>query len=1116
MHHLERLVLLLTVPLFLASCMNASLEAFSSQLRATGTLQPAYKPSDIVPIRWATAHGTMEPDYLTLEMSSDGGSTWTMIESRLENDGEYDWNISTLTPTVYSVRLTAVIRASQDIVEVGSFLLDNQVPVVGADQTIVVTEDTPQSFTLNAPTENDQYRIVFVSSPTRGTLTGCVANSNVLNCLYSPNLNNEIDDSFTYKIVDRAGNESAVATVTLDVTPVNDIPVIQTLACPTTIGENYNYSCTIAATDVDLPSPLTLTYHLDGTTTCGGWLSIDANTGEVSGTPGAAEVGTNCQVDVYAEDNVAGQSTRFSWNISVTNSAPIINVTGGPYSLLEDAAFAVIIPGANVSSIEESGSTYSLVTPTASGDHCVDHVASPAASNLRIDASTGEVSFRPAPDYQGVCYIRIALTDSFPSTGYTEVALTVTNVQDAPVVATNLTPCSASATEDVAYSCTVAITDPDPENLTVIRDGSDDCVWLTETPSSDGRTVTISGTPDNSNVGGCQLEIRATDPNAASHMQSLAITVANAAPTLTIATPDVLTEDDASFASSVVEVLSDADVSSLDEGQGVYSLVYTGLSGTACNDTSVVATPASDILINTTTGAVSIKPRAHYFGSCFAKIRFNDGNGAGNSIVDQEIEIIVNPVNDAPTITSVPTTWEILLDPSGNKVENVPLTLSVGPANESAQTASLICTNSNPTRLNVNCSATRVGDGSVNIVLTATPGVDSSAVVTVKVKDDAGGTDESTVATINVSLTDAVVLAPIAVDTLNYDIWSKASTEYSTAVANSSRTFVVRVNPGVKVYSNDPQYAAMVTGTSSGALSTTARVRLINQGSIIGASGAGGASAVSGDPGPLRQGQDGGTAFQVYALHANVTIINEGFIFGGGGGGGRGGTDNNDGAQGQGGAGEGPLAAAVAGSAGASSGGVGGGAATALAVGATVHDYIPSNGAAQINASAGQGGSSCLIGSALGNDPGQAKFGRGGFGAGFGGGAGTCSLSYGGGGGGGYFGGGGGSGGLSDVSDGANVNTDVNGYNGGNGGAAIQVPNSVVNPGDVNIVILPEAGSQIAGCVWNDISQRYLTGVTGDSDVNTRTLTFSSTAAQSVNAPSSVRVWNNGRGKAYR
>ncbi|KHD87880.1 MAG: fibronectin [Bdellovibrio sp. ArHS] len=1092
--------------------MNASLEAFSSQLRATATLHPAYKPADLIPIRWATAHGTMEPDYLKLEASSDGGATWTVVEEKLENDGQYDWDVSALTPGPYKVRLTAFIRSSSEVIDLGSFLLDNQAPIVGADQTIVVTEDTPLSFILNTPTENDQYHLVFVTNPAKGTLTGCVANSAVLNCNYVPNLNNEADDSFSYKIVDRAGNESAVATVTLDVIPVNDLPAIQTLACPTTIGENYNYSCTIAATDVDLPSPLTLTYHLDAATTCGAWLTIDANTGEVSGTPGAPEVGTTCQVDVYAQDDVGGQSTRFSWNITITNSAPIINVTGGPYSLLEDAAFAVVIPGANVSSIEESGSTYSLVTPTTVADHCVDHAASPASSNLTIDATTGEVSFRPAPDYQGVCYIRIALTDAYPSTGYAEVPLTVTNVQDAPVVATNLTPCSSAATEDVLYTCTVAITDPDPENLTVIRDGSDNCTWLTETPSADGRSVTISGTPGDSDVGGCLLEIRATDTSAASHTQSLAITIANAEPTLTIGTPDVLTEDDPVFASSVVEVLADADVSSLDEGQGVYSLVYTGLSGTACNDTSVLATPASDILISPTTGAVSIKPRAHYFGSCFAKIRFDDQNGAGNSVVEQEIEIIVNPVNDAPTITSVPTTWEILLDPSGNKVENVPLTLSVGPANESAQTAELICTNSNPTRLSVNCSATRTGDGSVNIVLTATPGLDSSAVVTVKVKDSGGGTDESAVATINVSLTDAVVLAPIAADVTNYNIWQQAVSEYSTAIANSSRTFVVRVNPGIKVYSNDPANAAMVTGSASGALATSARVRLINQGSIIGAQGAGGNdSGVE----AIRQGQHGGTAFQVYALHANVTILNEGFIFGGGGGGGRGGTDGLDGGLGFGGAGEGPSSVATGGDVGASTGGAGGVAATALAAGMTSPGYIPSNGSAQSNGSGGQGGSSCLIGLALANNAGAANFGRGGFGAGFGGAAGTCSTSYGGGGGGGYFGGGGGSGGLSDLGD-SNLNTDVNGYNGGNGGAAIQVPNSVVNPGDVNIVIVPEAGSQIAGCVWNDISQKYLTGVTNDSDVNSRTLVFSATSSQDVNAPSSIRVWNNGRGKAYR
>lgn len=479
----------------------------------------------------------------------------------------------------------------------------------------------------------------------------------------------------------------------------------------------------------------------------------------------------------------------------------------------------------------------------------------------------------------------------------------------------------------------------------------------------------------------------------------------------------------------------------------------------------------------------------------------------------QEIALIVNPVNDAPAITAIPTSHEILLNPSGSTASSFSLTVDIGPANENSQQVQLICTNSNPTRLSVDCSQTRTGDGTLTIQLSATAGLDTSSVVTVKLKDNGGGTDESTVATVNVSVTDAVVLAAIATDTTNYNIYSQAVSQYSGAVASSSRTFVVTVNSGIKVSSADPAVPAMRTGS----LSSGARVRLINNGWIVGAFGAGGLPA-AGATGAQRMGQHGGTALKIDDIYAQVTVLNNGMIYGGGGGGGRGGTDNTDvGAGGNGGAGEGPSSAALSGTVGANTGGAGGAFATSLVAGTTpAGDYSPSNGIAATHGSAGQGGSSCLIGSGLGNNPGEAYFGRGGFGAGFGGGAGACSTKFGGGGGGGHFGGGGGSGGLADLNDGGNVNTDTNGYNGGNGGAAIEVPTSVAVPADIAIEIIPGGSSQIAGCVWNDISGVYLSNVVSDTDINSRVLSYSSTVSQSVNAPSSLKIWSNGRGKAYR
>ncbi|XGC81987.1 Ig-like domain-containing protein [Bdellovibrio bacteriovorus] len=1100
---------LITSLIFLMGCMNGSFETLSSALKIKTTLKPAYKTTDVISLEWEPSSGEYAPEYLQLEVSADEGATWTLIKEKIEDTGSYNWDLSPLLPQNYKVALVTIIKGTSQRYVLGSIFIDNQVPVVGADQTIAVTEDAVKTFDISVPIENDQYTLKIVSAPAKGNLTVCTDGGALLHCVYTPNADNDIDDQLTYKIVDRAGYESGIGTVNFDLQPVNDVPVITTLACAATAGENVLYSCTINATDVDLPSPLTLSYHLDPATTCGPWLTIDASTGVVSGTPSGSDVGTSCAVDVYAEDDVAGQSLHFAWNLAIENSAPIIVLSGGPYSINEDAALATVIPGANISSIEEGGSsTYALATPSVSGDLCEDYAAAPLATNLTIDSSTGEVSFRPKANYQGTCYIRVTLTDNFPSTGHLDIPIQVNNQQDAPVIATNLTPCSGTATEDIAYTCTVTITEPDPEVLTINRHASDDCSWITETYGADNRTVTFSGTPNDSHVGTCTLALEATDPLAANHMQSISVVVNNAEPTLTIPSPLTLVED---VEATPKEVLTAAQVVSLDEGHGTYSFDYSGLSGIACNDALVIAAP-SDFTIDPASGAVSFLPKADYFGTCHANIQFDDGNGAGNSIDSKEVAFVVDPVNDAPQITAIPTTHEILLNPSGSTSSSFDLTVDIGPPNENGQTLELICTNSNTSRLTVDCTQTRIGDGVLTVQLAATAGLDTSAVVTVKVKDSGGGTDESSVATINVSITDAVVLSAIASNTNNYNIYNQAVAQYSSAVANSTRTFVVTVNAGVTVSSADPSLPAMRTGS----LVPGARIRLINHGSIIGAAGAGG-SAAAGATGVQRMGQHGGTALKIEALYAQVDIINEGNIFGGGGGGGRGGTDNSDaGAGGAGGRGE-DATAAVNGIAGASAGGAGGNKGTNLSFGTTpAADYMPSNGVAPTDGMAGQGGSSCLIGTALGNNAGEAYFGRGGFGAGFGGGAGACSTSYGGGGAGGYYGGGGGAGGLADNQDGGNVNTDTNGYNGGNGGAAIEVPTSVNSPSDINIDITAGLSSKIAGCVWNDFSGVFLFSVASDSDVNSRALTFTSASGVDVNAPIGIKFWNNGRGKAYR
>lgn len=1093
------IILLLSVFFVTTGCMEASRIFLSSDLHSLNQIKPAYQSSQLVSLSWKARSSNNPPESYTLEYKKKSDAQWSVIVSGLAASN-YAWDISGLLDDEYEVRVIALVRQSQEILYLGHFIVDNVAPQSGGDQTVSVIEDIPKAFSLLTPIETDKYVIKIVSAPTKGVLTGCVHDSAILDCLYTPSLDNDVDDSFSYRFVDRAGNQSTLTTVTIAMTPVNDAPVITTLLCPVIAEKHINYNCLITATDVDLPSPLSLSFHATASHTCS-WATIDSYTGVISGLPQIADVGQTCKMSVIARDDQALDSIPFSWDVEIKTGLPSIQVSNLVPSILEDSAMTVILSDSEVSSLDEGNAgVYSLALSGGAGDKCQEK--SKDGNSLLINPLNGEVQFMPAPDYQGECKFIIQIEDFFGQIGSTEVTLTVTNIDDVPVIPAQL-GCLSEAFKRTAYSCVIDIYDPDPETLTTTM--APTCAWMSVSVSDRGRKVTITGTPLNGDVGtDCSLSLTTND-GTTSVSDSLTVEVKNAPPSLVVGTPLVLTEDDPSFATALVEVLTDAQVSSNDEGQGgVYSLEFTSLSGTACNDITVLAVP-TDLVIHPTNGSVKIKPRANYYGQCYFNIQFDDKNELSDSVVKQQVMLTVNAVNDRPSIVSAPLTHEILLNPSGDTPSSFDIGISVGPPNESDQVASLICSSNNP-RLVAQCSATRAGDGTISVGMKALPGLDTSAILTIQVKDDGGGDDISSAVTVSVSIVDAVVLTPISSNVQNYDVYNAAVAQFGATVANSSRTFVVTVTDTGIVTSNIPELPAMMTGT----LSALARVRIVNDGVIAGAHGLGGFNGST-----IGEGAHGGTALRIDRIHAAVNIYNNGLILGGGGGGGRGGTNSSG--SGIGGNGQGYQLNATNG---ASSDGAGGFAATEFA-GGLLGD-TPTTGIWSLveqDGNFGSGGNGCHLGLAYGNNAGSGTqgyaFGRGGIGAGWGGAAGLCSLIYGGGGGGGHYGGGGGAGGLSRAS-GSDTNYDINGFGGGNGGAAIEVSLDVVQPQDAHISIYPGQDSKIAGAVWNDYSGYYLINVTNDSDPKTRVLTFIPKGANTVNNPSSIKVWNNGRGNVYR
>ena len=129
-------------------------------------------------------------------------------------------------------------------------------PPVALAQNVVVDEDKIVSFKL-AGTDLDGRSLVYsvVTPPKNGALRNGLLGSEFPERSYKPNANFNGTDSFTFKVND-GQLDSAVATVSITVTPVNDAPVATAQKVTTAFGTEAKI--TLAGTDVE-GDPLTYT-----------------------------------------------------------------------------------------------------------------------------------------------------------------------------------------------------------------------------------------------------------------------------------------------------------------------------------------------------------------------------------------------------------------------------------------------------------------------------------------------------------------------------------------------------------------------------------------------------------------------------------------------------------------------------------------------------------------------------------------------------------------------------------------------------------------------------------------------------------------------------------------
>ena len=487
----------------------------------------------------------------------------------------------------------------------------NDAPAAVA-QNVTTTEDAPVSVRLaGTDTENDVLTFVVVAPPKNGALTGTGAN-----LVYTPKPDFNGSDSFAFKSND-GKLDSAVATVAITVTPVNDAP--KAVAQSVTTAEDTAVVIKLSGTDVEGDM---LTFAIVAEPKNGTLTGTGVNR---TYTPKADFNGTDTFTFKANDSRLDSDAAIVTVTVTPVNDAP--KAVAQTVTTSEDTAVAIKLTGTDP---ENDALTFTVVTGPKNGTL----------------AGTGATrTYTPKADYNGTDSFIIKANDGKLDSEVATIAIIIAAVNDAPVAIAQ----SVTTPAGTPIAVKLAATDVENDPLTFAIAASPKNGTLTGTAAN--RTYT----PKTDFSGTDTFTFRANDGKADSEAATVTIKVTpvNRAPAA-IAQVATGTEDTA-LPIRLEGTDPDGDV-----------LTYTIVTG-----------PKNGTLAGT--GATrTYTPKADYNGTDSFAFKVNDGKLDSATV---SVGIIIAAVNDAPkalaqslaTVEGKPLALRL----SGTDVENDPLTYTV-------------------------------------------------------------------------------------------------------------------------------------------------------------------------------------------------------------------------------------------------------------------------------------------------------------------------------------------------------------------------------------------------------------------------------------------------------
>ncbi|GAA5511055.1 hypothetical protein Rcae01_06568 [Novipirellula caenicola] len=607
------------------------------------------------------APATFEADHFTITgVSIDGGPAISPAAAGISVDGSGDITIDTTVGAyqglaageIVNVVVTFVVEDAAGLSDTGTVTFQvtgaNDAPVAVGDAALSTPEDT--TLTINpalllandSDIDGDTLSITGVSAD-NGATAAIVAG----NIVVTPAANSTVPITLTYTLSD--GTTTSSATVTINVTAVNDAPTVDQGIATQTATEGVSFSVAVpidAFADVD-GGPLTYT-----ATGLPSWMSFDGTT--FTGMPANGDVGGT--ITVTANDGNGGTvSTSFLLSVTPVNDAPVANAQS--VTTAEDTA-KVIVLGA--SDIDGDTLTYSIVSGPTNGTVTI-------AGNV--------ATYTPNANYFGSDSFSFKVNDGTVDSADAVVSIEVTPVNDAPVAEEDAITTTEDTTFPASGTFNVLANDTDAEDgtpTTVSKVNGSATNFGMATTTIGGGSVTISATgvltyvPKANFHGVDQVTYTTIDAGGLTSQAVVYITVTsvNDAP-----------------------VVNPVDLGTINEGSTRIFTATQLLANSSDVDADTLA--VSNVTVSAAEGTISgsgpwtFTPAASFTGP--VTINFNVTDGVIPSPISTTASLVVNAINHNPAavddlftsaVEDTPLTGNVLADngsgadsdPDGNTI----------------------------------------------------------------------------------------------------------------------------------------------------------------------------------------------------------------------------------------------------------------------------------------------------------------------------------------------------------------------------------------------------------------------------------------------------------------